>query len=205
MSVIKGKQYILLDERTGSIFYNGSTCCSLEERFSEHKRSMKREREKQRPLYEHMTKIGIENCQIQLFENFACSSKDELREREGEITRKLIDDGYEMKNVLIAGRSYEEFKIEERQRHLDAKKREYVRHRNKYLERSKLYRENNPEKVKKYMSEYYINNKKKFLEKVQCSCGTILSRTSLTRHKKTVRHQTGTQCQFIKDDGYESC
>jgi hypothetical protein len=46
---------------------------------------------------------------------------------------------------------------------------------------------------KKYMKEYYLNNKEKHLkymmEKVKCDCGDDISRCYLSKHKRTKIHK----------------
>ena len=49
--------------------YIGKTQLSIEERFKEHVRDSRREREEKRPLYDAMNKYGIENFVIELIED----------------------------------------------------------------------------------------------------------------------------------------
>jgi len=54
----------------------------------------------------------------------------------------------------------------------------------------KKYREENRERIK----EYYQNNREELLaqrkEKITCECGSIINRGDITKHRKTIKHQT---------------
>ena len=53
---------------------------------------------------------------------------------------------------------------------------------------SKLYRENNRDKVLKNKNLHYKNNKDKIKEKITCECGYELNKNNMTRHRKTKKH-----------------
>ena len=53
------------------------------------------------------------------------------------------------------------------------------------LRTKKEYREEHKEETKKY----YQDNKEHFLEKINCECGSSVSRTHISRHNKSNRHQ----------------
>ena len=73
----KGKIYKLIEERTGEIFYVGSTALSLSKRMSSHLSDYKRK--PARKLYKYITeKIGIENVKIFLICHYPCNSLEEL-------------------------------------------------------------------------------------------------------------------------------
>ena len=59
-------------------------------------------------------------------------------------------------------------------------------------EYNKQHYQNNKEKIleynKQYYKQYYQNNKQYLSEKVECECGSVVSRNNITRHKKSVKH-----------------
>ena len=81
-----GKIYRIIDVGYAKC-YVGSTCESLSKRMTRHRekfmayqRGNKREYATSFLLFEE---FGIENCKIELLENFPCSSREELLQREG--------------------------------------------------------------------------------------------------------------------------
>jgi hypothetical protein len=75
-----GKIYCLYNLITKIVIYIGSTTQSLNRRKYEHKSKSKYKNSK---LYIYIRKIGFENIEIRLIENFPCNSRLELFEREG--------------------------------------------------------------------------------------------------------------------------
>ncbi len=69
--------------------YVGSTCDLLTKRFSGHKRSSKTEEKKNRPIYKLMNEIGFERFRIELIEDYPCTDKYELRQRETYYIREI--------------------------------------------------------------------------------------------------------------------
>jgi hypothetical protein len=50
------------------------------------------------------------------------------------------------------------------------------------------YRENNLEKIKEYQQKYYLANKEKYNEKIECECGRYYDIKHKNRHLKTQIH-----------------
>ena len=69
--------------------YVGSTCNSLVKRYSGHKSEANHHNYKHRPLYKLMNEIGFNRFRIQLIENYPCSDKYEMRQKEGEYIRQF--------------------------------------------------------------------------------------------------------------------
>jgi group I intron endonuclease len=178
----KGKIYKITNDYNDDI-YIGSTCDTLNRRFTNHKRDYRKERCKDRPIYKLMNEIGYERFRIELIENYPCVDKYQLRQREGHFIRQ-----FGTLNKLIAGNI------------VDTK------------EYQKEYRENNKEHFKDYDTKYYIENKEKIQEhkkefyeankekiqehkkeKITCECGCIVCRVVLSRHKRSIKHQ-----EFLK-------
>jgi hypothetical protein len=64
----------------------------------------------------------------------------------------------------------------------------YEENKEKISEKCKRYYEDRKEEIKQQKKQYYEKNKEKLLVKVQCECGEILNKSSLTRHKKSKKH-----------------
>ena len=132
-------------------------------------------------------------------------SKDQITKREAE----QIEEQYrkELKADMNERRAFrtEEECIEQRQK---CDKEYYENNREKILEqrkernkeyyknnkaeigeRTKAWHKNNKEYHNKICNEWYKNNREYQCEKIECECGSIVTRYALTRHKKTMLHQ----------------
>jgi hypothetical protein len=69
----------------GDEVYIGSTTRSLDTRWTEHKHDFKRGAKL--TSCQILTKYGIDNCRLELIEEYPCASHNELREREAEIIK----------------------------------------------------------------------------------------------------------------------
>ena len=147
--------------------------------------------------------FGIENCKIELVENYPCCSKDELRKREGEYIRAI-----DCVNKRIEGRNFQQYYQEHRDFYLEKMKANYQSNKAERNEKSKVWRDNHPEQMKQYketwkeknrehylqqMKDPYENNKeersKKAKLKTTCDCGSVCRKADLNRHYKTTKHQ----------------
>ena len=216
----KGKIYRIWDNSYTKC-YIGSTCEDLNRRFSAHKRDYRRrdiDRTKFSTSWELFNEYGLDNCKIELIENFPCNSKEELHAREGKYQREI-----DCVNKNIAGRSLRQYNEGEkdkikcyRKQHYESNKEEILQQmrdyqqRNKYKikeQRQQYYQENkekmkhssvknyykNLEERKDKSNEYYNNNKLNFCsqwkEPFTCDCGATLTKHHKTRHLKTLKHQ----------------
>ena len=85
---------------------------------------------------------------------------------------------------------------------------EYIRHRERYKETSKKYREENQEQLKSKKYEEYEKNREKYIErakkyrednrdavnkrrteKIECACGITFSRNDKARHERSLTHK----------------
>ena len=135
-------------------------------------------------------KYGIENCKIELIENYPCNSKEELLKREGEYIRNI-----DCVNRGIAGRTWAEWVEEHKEQVKECKKKWYKNneelakqrakeHRDNNIERykevKKKYREEHKEELKQKKAEYYQKNKEKWYEIIVCECGSSITRGQQT-------------------------
>ena len=167
----KGKIYTIRFNNSNEI-YIGSTIQSLAVRFGEHKRKSNSSVYK---LIKNKYNNDWSVCYIELYENHACNSKELLNKREGEIIRQFKEDeNYDCINIVISGRTNQEYREENRE---------------KVLEKGRKYREDNREKVLEKGRQYYEKNKEKINEKLTCECGGCFTYTHQSRHLKTKKHQ----------------
>ena len=149
---LKGKIYnIVAPDGTK---YIGSTTQELAKRFIAHKsryKSWKSGKYKYEiTSFTLFDEHGIDNCRIELIEDFPCRSKKELEIREGDIIRNT-----NCVNKVIAGRSETEWKEENKELLKVYWKQYYQDNIVKYSERNKKYietnREYNRERCKRYL------------------------------------------------------
>ena len=151
--------------------YYGSTVQTLEERMNKHKKDA-RANLKGTLIGKCSSNVLVlrPGCKIELVEDFPCSSKAELLRREGwyQLNSPCV-------NKKIAGRTIKE-----------SNKKYYDDNKEKIRNDKKQNYQINKEHIKKY----YIDNKEKIRndkkQKVVCEiCGSAVSKSYITRHKKT--------------------
>ena len=115
---------------------------------------------------------GINLWQFEILEELDCTKKD------AHITEGIFIEMFNSTlNSVITGRT----------------KKEY-RKANKYkiTEDMRQYRELNKDKIRELKKQYYISNKDKINElqrtKINCICGSTISRCNKSRHEKTIKH-----------------
>jgi len=157
-----GKIYRVVSESLG-LQYIGSTCePTLAKRLGKHRSEYRRYLAGKKHNVTIYQLLEAGDVDIQLIESYPCKSRDELRAREGYFIRKE-----KCVNKLIAGRTMKEYK------------------------------KDNKEKIseynKNYYKQYYDCNKEKIIakksEKIQCECGSMLTRGGMARHKRSQTHQ----------------
>jgi hypothetical protein len=129
--------------------YIGSTVDTIMSRFGNHRRmySSWKAGNVKRPCATTrlFDKYGLENCKIELIENFPCGSKKELDQREGEIIK--ADNCI---NKVVAGRSGVEYRKDNREELNQKNKAYYEENKNKEIERVQNYYRENTEARKQY-------------------------------------------------------
>ena len=140
----QGKIYTIRCRTDDTLIYVGSTIQSLAVRWGGHKRSCKKEKEKNRLIYQTINGEW-ENWYIELHSLYPCSCKNELERKEGEIIRLIGT-----LNNNIAGRTIKEW----RENHAD-----------KIKEYTKEYYKNHADEIKEYKKEYNKNHADEIKEK----------------------------------------
>ena len=79
-----------------------------------------------------------------------------------------------------------------------------ARHPERVKEQRKRYKQKSAERICEYQKEYYDRHyKKNRKEKIQCECGTVVSKRHLPAHQRTTLHnnrlQTHYSCRVFSD------
>lgn len=166
----KGKIYKIICDETNLTYY-GSTVQPLSKRLSQH-----RECKNEKKYKTNMMK----NMKIYLVEDYPCDRKEQLLMRE----RYYIENN-ECCNKVVPLRTKKEY---------------YEDHKEHIIENVKEWGEKNKEKVREYKRKYKKNHRAEFnknrnerraiLPKVNCECGSIVSRHNLSHHRKSNKHQS---------------
>ena len=115
-------------------------------------------------LYKHIIENDWSNWYIEWYEDFPCSSKQELNRREDEVIR---ENG--TINKQIAGRTNKEYREEtvDKEKEKARLKKYREDNANKIKERKKIYREENVDKEKARLKKYHEENVDKIKERVK--------------------------------------
>ena len=163
------KVYKLVDKYTNH-FYIGSTTSTLSQRLYWHKKH------EQGNIKRHVEKYGLFNFMIKPIAEFKLSSKVQLLIEEDKIIQMYKND----EKCLNINRAYltEDEKIEFSKA------------------RCRNYKQNHKDQISDYNNLYYLQNLDKIkarkhikgLEKVTCSCGAELCKSSKSNHMKSKIH-----------------
>ena len=166
-----GKIYKIVDVGYNKTYY-GSTCESLSQRMTRHRAKytayLKGNITNTRS-FDLFDEFGIENCKIELVENYPCNSKEELRRREGYYIKNN-----DCINKCVPCRTPAEYYQDEN---------EYCRFRND------LYKQLHKEEEQEYHRRRFQERKHILLEKHLCGCGKYYTFQHKKRHEKSQKHQ----------------
>ena len=197
MDYKNGKIYKITDNAYTKM-YIGSTTQPLSKRFSKHKIDYKHWQEgKQRKVtsFDIFDEFGIENCKIELIEEFECENKNQLERKEGEHIKNN-----ECVNKYVAGRTPKQYKEDNKDKIKEYLKEYNEANKDKIKEKNKEYNEANKDKIKEYRKEYNEANKDKIKEYrevnkdkikqiINCECGLSFQKDNKARHIKSKKHQ----------------
>jgi calcineurin-like phosphoesterase family protein len=160
--------------------------------------------------------LQYEDAYIELLEAYPCNSKDELCKREGELIRTTEH----CINKRIEGRTKPEYYQDNKAEINMKCKEYYDNNKDKIKQHVKEYYDNNQDKIKQYRVEnkavlnercrqYRLDNLEKEKarhkayreknkaqikarngERITCECGKEINRQSISRHKRSNKHQT---------------
>lgn len=150
----------------GDIYYGSTTHKWVCHRFTVHKNEFKRYNAKlegthRLTSFNLFEKYGVENCKIELVEQFEYENKKEILEKE-----RFYIDNNECINRCTPGKTPQEYH-----------KEWYEKNKDSQLEKNKEYRKTNIEKCKAQKSQDY-----------NCDCGCIVSWGKQWEHKKSKKH-----------------
>jgi len=173
-----GKIYTIKCKYDNKLIYVGSTIQKLCYRIEQHKKH------KTCSLYQHVSG-DWDNWYIELYEEYSCNNRTILEKREGEIIRLIGTI-----NKCIAGRTDKEWRVDNKERLAEYDKMSYRKNKDKNKDKRKEYNKkyynDNRDKLIEQVKKYDNDNRDKIKEKVECDkCKSIVSRKSLTRHKRT--------------------
>ena len=147
-----GKIYCIRNSITPDI-YIGSTTQPLSKRMETH-RSKCKKYEGGCVLFKQMRELGLDNFYIELLEEFPCDNVEQLRKREGELTRE-----HKPKlNTRIECRTNQEYYIDTRDVRLQYNKEYYDKNKDKLIDNVKQYYKDNKEHKQEYIKQYREKN-----------------------------------------------
>lgn len=131
---------------------------------------------------------GWDNWEMVMIESFPFINRDDQRKHE----RKAFDELKPTLNCDVPCRTVKEW-CEDNRDSLLAKKREYHHaNRGEILVKKREYREANRKQIAAKGREYRKANKQaisiRTSEKIQCECGSTLTRHCIPRHRRTKKH-----------------
>jgi hypothetical protein len=214
----KGKIYTIRCRTDDTLIYVGSTINPLSKRWGQHKGNCNIKSKKNNLfIYETIRNNGIENWYIELYENYSCENKDELRKREGEVIRLIGN-----LNSKIAGRTKKEYADEHKEYFSEHRKIYREDHKEELSKKKKIYSEGHKEEISEQGKIYYQEKREEILGKVKiyreehkeeilekkriyrqenkeatnekakikytCICGSTLTITHKLRHEKSIKH-----------------
>ena len=148
----QGRIYKILNTLTDDV-YVGSTCQPLTKRLYGHKNTIGKPKYENNKFYCKMQELGTDNFYIELIENFPCSTREELRAREGTWIREIAT-----LNKLVAGRDSKGY---------------YDDNADMLKQKSKDYRAEHKEYYKKYNDAYKAEHK----EELKAKCKVYIEKT----------------------------
>ena len=171
--------------------YVGSTN-NLAKRRNSHKTVCTNEKDKNHnfPVYQFIRDNGgWGNWEIIKVEDVDCTCHEDLLKAERACFQRL---GATL-NKNVPSRSWGERYEDNKAKILEQRKEYYEANKAKILERTKEYYESNRTKITDSRKAYYETNKSEIAEKrakkVTCGCGSIVSKSNISQHRKTIKHQ----------------
>jgi hypothetical protein len=171
MSTIKAYVYkiIYIGNININITYIGSTMSTLRKRFYSHKIKFNEWKEGKRTkcsIFSYFEKYGIKNFKIFLIKEYDVIDKFHLR-------------AYEQlwMNKIKCINEIKSFQILVKERNKQNKQKYYQNKKEEFKDKSNIYYYSNLDKIKKNRSE-----------KINCICGSIISKCNYSQHKKSKKH-----------------
>ena len=174
-----GKIYKIVDNGYNTC-YIGSTIEGLSTRMAKHRsryRNYLSGGHADYKVFEIFNEFGIDDCKIELIEEYPCENKIQLQKREG----------YHIQNTHCVNKRVEgQYLTQQEYREV---------HKEKIKEQQHEYWVNNKEKLSEHKHQYWVNNKEKLTEwkseKIVCEiCQSCYRRDNRSHHEKSLKHQS---------------
>ena len=192
----KAKIYMITDKNHNECYY-GSTIQSLSKRYGQHKEHYLKYKNQTNEngkckynSFKIFDKYGFENCKIILVEKVNCETKEELHKKESEYIQNN-----QCVNKIIPLRTYTEWYEDNKESILEYHKKYYNENRDEIMKNNKEKYKNDIEyktklldRCKKYRSDNKELVNKRLQEKILCSCGKMVDKRNIARHKKNIYH-----------------
>ena len=155
---------------------------------SKYKRYLNGGSSETKAVFDLFDEYGVENCMIELLENYPCNSKAELHAREGLQQREN-----ECINKLIAGRSKKQYYEDHKEETKEYKQRWYIENKEHVANKSRENYEANREAIIEQKKQYYKEHKPEIQQRKQqnitCECGNTIRKVCLSSHLKSLKHR----------------
>ena len=155
----KGQIYKVVDIGY-NMCYIGSTCQSLSKRFYKHKEKYYQYTEGKadcnRIVNIIFDRYGIENCKIELLQDFPCQSRNELLRQEGEHIRNN-----DCVNKIVSGRTNEEWRKDNYEHYINQKRQNWNETKDEQNRKKREFAKNNPDIIKQRSQDNYEKFKDK--------------------------------------------
>ena len=147
-------------------------------------------------IYQKMREIGKQHFYIELYEEYPCKNIEQLRKREGEIIGELKPS----LNKRIEDRTIQEWKQDNKHKMQEYHRQYHIDHNEECKEYCKNWWEENKDDINEKRREDYQNNKEYHKQKreetkeshkfkIECPCGSVVRKTDISRHKKSMKHK----------------
>lgn len=185
--MVYGRVYSIRSHQTSEI-YIGSTTQILCKRMSDHRNDYVQYLNKNRNFVSSFEIMQYNDAYIELLFQGEFESGDFLRKKEGEYIREM-----DCVNKNIAGRTKQEYRVENREYCLELQKNWYDKNKERHAKTCKNWRDTNKEYIATHNKNKYNENKDKIRNKAKqkftCECGSICGLGDKSKHIKTQKHQ----------------
>jgi len=193
-----GKIYTIRYRLDESLLYVGSTTQPLHKRWYEHRRKHNNPNSFNYNTYlsfKMRETNDINNWHIELYELYPCNTKKELERKEGQVIRLLNAN----LNQVIAGRTYQEWAEENKERLKEYNKKYNEEHKEELKTKKIEYYQKNIDKFREYdrqrnkSEQRKEQNRKRYYKNksfVMCVCGCEILKCGLKNHIQTEKHKS---------------
>jgi DNA repair exonuclease SbcCD ATPase subunit len=148
-------------------------------------------------LFKDDEKYDCINCYVagRNYKEYKKDNNDKIKEYKKEYYENNLEKlkekqkQYYNNNIECIKEYQKEYKEQNIDKIKEYKKEYYENNLKKAKEQMKQYRENNVDKIKEKKKQYYEKNVDKLKEKINCDCGSCITKTQLLRHYKSKKHQ----------------